>query len=170
MLDDHRAHAPAVGEILAMPTLVALPENQSTNRWHHEREGSMVLAVLHGAECQPCLDYAGSLASQADRYRLWGGRPLIVLPSAGATARGFAERSPLQILADLSGSALARWHIGPREAAVLVADRWRQVYLAVNSGAGHELPDPETEITDVVMGIGIQCPECGVPDVPSTGL
>jgi hypothetical protein len=161
---------PAVGEILATAFLVVLPGGEETPLWHRPSDGSLVLAFLHGAGCHPCVEYATALAESSSTYRSWGGQAILVVSAAGPAARRLAGRVPLRVAADPGGAARSRWRIGRRDAALVVTDRWRQVYAAWNAGGSHKLPSPSGEVADTLALIGIQCPECGVPDVPAAPL
>lgn len=160
---------PEVGEILVLPELVILPEAQAATRWHRESDGSLVLFVAHSAHCPECVVYAESLAAQSNEFGWWGGRSTVVLPAADSSARGLASRLPLRFVADPKCAARDRWRLDDGDGALVVADRWGQVYLSVNVGQGHALPTIGT-VTRVLTQIGIQCPECGVPDVPWPGV
>lgn len=157
---------PTVGEILVLPDLVVLPEVGDPRRWHIESDGSLVIFVAHSSDCPGCIGYAEDLAVQTDEFGWWGGRSTVVLPAADAPSAELAERLALRCVADTEGSARHRWHLGTSDAAVIVADRWGQVYLVANAGDGHSLPEPASDVRRVLTRIGIQCPECGVPDVP----
>lgn len=157
---------PSVGEILVLPDLVVLPEAGKPRRWHIDSDGSLVVFVAHSSDCPGCLSYAADLVAQADEFGWWGGRSTVVLPAADASGAELAGRLTLKCVADIEGSGRRRWHLGASDAAVIVADRWGQVYLVADAGDGHDLPDPASDVMRVLTRIGIQCPECGVPDVP----
>jgi hypothetical protein len=51
---------------------------------------------------------------------------------------------------------------------LLVADRYGQIFHVVAAPVGHVFPSAR-ELTEWLKYLGTLCPECDVPDEPSTG-
>jgi hypothetical protein len=128
------------------------------------RHSSVV--VFPHARCDDCLVYLLRLDALAGDLTVWGGRPLAVLLEE-AEARGLARQLSFPVLLD-DGRARNRAGLQPDRAAVFVADRFGTVYRSDRTGWDHHFPG-DREIVDEVRFIGIQCPECGVPDEPPRG-
>ena len=108
-----------------------------------------VLVSIHAAACQDCRRYLEELAGSSSEFYLWDARLLIVVPGIAAQLRpGFG-----QVLADEAGQIAA-----PGQAAVLVADRYGQIFDAVYAGAGHNLPAPR-QLEEWLKFLGTLCPE-----------
>lgn len=113
--------------------------------------------------------YLEALAEHRARFRVWDGRPLIVVPEppveGGGPAPGPAVL-PYPIVTDAEGSARRRCGLARDDRAVIIADRWGEVYRAWTAESCEGLPDA-VEIEEWVRFITTQCPECGVPDEPT---
>jgi hypothetical protein len=127
------------------------------------RHASSVVVLPH-PHCGDCLSFLHRLDELADELSIWDGLPLAVV-SEEAEARALAEQLPFPVLFDRDARARRRAGIPEDGAAVLVADRFGTVY---RSDRDHRFPDSR-EIVSEVRFIGIQCPECGVPDEPPGG-
>lgn len=161
--------------------------------WRAPPRGAPVVAFLAGGA--DSREYVGALADAEPRFRLWNGRPLVVLPPGGGaesvaptaqasdadpgaagtaaaaasenlTPAGALER--LTILADPEGEAHRRCGVDEGVAALIVADRWGQIYAVERARTERELPGPR-EIEEWLRYLATQCPECGVPDEPGRG-
>jgi len=127
--------------------------------------------------------YARDFAASVAAFRLWYGRPLLVVPSAerataligdgdgnGGAGAGESGADGLQVAVDPDGELRRRLGLDDASWGVFVADRWGILY--------HVARSPET---DALLGVGeieewlrylaTQCPECGVIDepIPSRG-
>jgi len=118
--------------------------------------------------------YARDFAASVAAFRVWYGRPLLVVPSADRAREliggGDGSGDGLQVALDLDGELRRRLGLDDASWGVFVADRWGILY--------HVARSPET---DALLGVGeieewlrylaTQCPECGVIDepIPSRG-
>lgn len=144
------------------------------------RRGNTVLFLAHGTECSGCLAWAESLVRSAgDELEAWDAR-LLVAPPASPTSPSsppdrrapgsYADRvepfvPPALTTLDPGGRIRRRCGIDDGDAAVLVADRWGQVYHRSVAREASGLSGV-AEIVKWARYMTIQCPECGVPDEP----
>lgn len=130
------------------------------NLRRQERFGRIVF-FPHSLGCAGCREYADVLAREAGAFAHWDGRPVLVAPSGDeAEARVLAHSAAtLGVLADLAGDvARSRAGVPPGSAAVLVADRFGDVWYGGDAGAGHALPDAR-ELEEWLKYLGTMCPE-----------
>lgn len=158
---------PGVGGRL--PPLV-LPRARDGARvpWRAPQRGAPVVVFLAGIESGR--DYVRRLGGRAAELRVWTGRPMVVLPvgaRGGEEALG-RQGEGMELLADPDGEAHRRCGVGEGEAALFIADRWGQIYLAERAPAESELPNVG-EVEEWLRYLSTQCPECGVPDEPGRG-
>lgn len=136
--------------------------------WRASQRGAPVVVFL--ADLESGRGYVRKLQDREAELRVWSGRPMVVLP-VGA---GGGEGAPgslgdgVELLADPDGEAHRRCEVGKGEAALFIADRWGQVYLAERAPSESDLPDVG-EIEEWMRYLSTQCPECGVPDEPGRG-
>ena len=156
----------AVGDRLPPLTLPSADGGPPVE-WRDTSRGAAVLVLPHSADCRACRAYLETLAAGDEAVRLWGGRTLALLPAGVDEARAFARecRLPFPVIPDPDGDARRRCGVLASAAAVLVADRWGQLYDVAVAGAGHELPSAD-EVEAWLRFLATQCPECGVPDEP----
>jgi hypothetical protein len=88
------------------------------------------------------------LAASGREFEDWDARLLVVLPEAGRLPVAFAT-----VVSD-TGGVLAE----TGSAAVIVADRYGQVFHAYGAGTGHQFPPPR-EIEEWLKYLGTLCPE-----------
>lgn len=175
----HRQHAAAASEPLLRPgdRLPPLTLEATGGRSIHLRAPSRDASVLvfpHSAECEDCRAYLRALSDEADELRQWYGRILAVLPpcpaAESAASNGEARDRSLAfpVLMDTSGEARERCGVAPGEAAILIADRYGEVYEATGAGAEHAFPSVR-DVESWLRFLATQCPECGVIDEPGFG-
>jgi peroxiredoxin len=117
---------------------------------------SPVLALVHGAGCEPCERFVAELDALAPELREWDARVLVVGPEA-PDDDGPPRDSRFPRLSDPEGrlaSALA-----VRAPAVVIADQWGAVHERSPAGDGHHFPAP-AEIVDWLRFLAVRCPEC----------
>ncbi len=126
---------------------------------------AILLFVPHHPECEECVRVLHDLAAQQTEYGLWDGK-LVVVARDAAAARSVALRLPeLVVAVDATGAVVS--DVAASGAGALLADRYGEVYHAWLVGRGeHEFPDA-TEVRDWFRFLTMQCPECGVPDIPT---
>ena len=125
------------------------------------RHRSQVLVVTHRKQCDECTAYLASFAAVADGIRA---EKAEVLALVGADWDTLPLETPAVAFEDDGGLAA---RLSPDdEPVVAVADRYGQLFLVEKAGAEHRFPQHQ-RIVHCLLDIGIRCPECGVPDVPS---
>ncbi|HEX7123605.1 MAG TPA: redoxin domain-containing protein [Gemmatimonadaceae bacterium] len=115
---------------------------------------STVLVRIHHARCAECLAYLEELSRAVSDFAAWDGRVVVVVPGTMADAERAkaGPARPFTVLADEE-------HQVPLDgAAVVIADRYDQIYHLAEAGEGHALPSP-VDIEDWLRYIATQCPE-----------
>ena len=122
--------------------------------------GSTVLLLVRDEALPAANGYIATLEKHAPGICDWYARILIVTESKAAdtilpTGRGDE--------ADWNELALS-----PGESALLIADRWGEIYFAQHTRSFDDLPSA-AEIEEWTRFLATQCPECGVIDEPGYG-
>jgi hypothetical protein len=76
-------------------------------------------------------------------------------------------RLPFRLLSDAAGQVAAREALGAP--AVLITDRFSDIWAAWDAGAGHAFPSPQ-EISSWLEFVELQCRECEAPEWPPEQL
>lgn len=151
-----------VGELL--PPLVSRTD-RGTFPWRSPARGSLVVVFLQSEDRPAHRTYLDELSTAAPDLTSWGARILVIMPGGNGsiqTPEGGAP--PVTVVTEMDAEA-ARTGIGSGEDAIIIADRWGQVYYIARTTTTQELPDPG-EIEGWLRYLATQCPECGVPDQP----
>lgn len=150
-------------ELTAKLPYVALERVGRAGEENLRRQERFARAVFftHGGGCAECAAYARTLAGAVPALADWDARVLVVFPPGDrAAATSLAEEAPgLSVLLD-TASTRARSTAGvrPESAALLVADRFGDLWHGYDAGAGHRLPDIR-ELEDWLRYLGTLCPE-----------
>lgn len=119
--------------------------------------GPRVLVTLHQQDCDECIDYVKSLASERERLESWGAEMVVIstgsLSDGGSVLAGLGVpvlEDPTHVVAD-------------GRLTVLIADEWGEVYFASEPTETHGPIAPE-EVVEWVKFVSIQCPECEGPE------
>lgn len=125
------------------------------------RRYAQVLVVTHADPCQECAAYVRSFADVAQQVQVEKGDVVAVAGRGWSGDSGF----PVPVAVD-DGV------VGPRLSpggtpTVAVADRFGQLFVLFDAGDHHGFPTHD-DILTTLLNIAIRCPECGVPDVPSS--
>lgn len=148
-----------LGDVLAYRSLRPLTAGEAVGVGSNVRR-AQVLALTHSEPCAACAAYLVSLHEAAERI---DGEKADVAAVVTPQWKEGAASLPLPALIDdgVISSRLSRRH----EPVVAVVDRFGQLFARFDAGDDHRFPAPE-QILTCLLGIGIGCPECGVPDVP----
>ncbi len=150
-----------------LPALVSHADSGEL-RWRDPARGSTVAVFLQSDDRDADLAYLRALDSSARDFRLWDGRVIVVMPGRpsepGARAEGVERPTSISVVTEAYGEAE---HCGVRggEDAILIADRWGQIYHGARGATPAALPTP-AEIEEWLQYLATQCPECGVIDEP----
>lgn len=136
--------------------------------WRAPAQGALVVVFLGSPAGEGAQTYLRELAAEAPEFRIWNGRLLVVLPPGGEGASGVPQSVslPFPVAVDPEGEARRQCGVAEREYAIIVADRWGQVYHVARGASTDALPGP-AEIQSWLRFLATQCPECGVPDEPT---
>jgi len=133
----------------------------------HSRDALVLLLLPRGSGAYD--DYLQRLAGAAAELEEWYAELLVVVHGEGGEAeRWEGPGGRLTVLADPEGAAARRIGVGAGEAALVIADRYGQIYEVTRAGHPQELPSP-AQIEEWVKFLATQCPECGVIDEPGHG-
>jgi hypothetical protein len=126
----------------------------------HIAVGSFLPAVKlpsADAACERCRAYLRELEAHHDDFAAWDGRVVVVVPGALEAALQLREAVGVRssVAADPEGRAPFAGEAGP---ALLVADRYGQLYHLARGGAEHRLPEPR-ELEEWLKFLATQCPE-----------
>jgi len=128
------------------------------------RPRALVLVVTHAGPCDDCRGYLESFRTVAPSYKAEKS-DVVALVGPEWDPASWASWAAGAVPDERLRDALA----GPGHPAVAVVDRFGQLFRRVDAGAGHAFPD-HAGVLQTLIDIGIRCPECGVPDVPSPDL
>lgn len=148
-----------LGDVLASRSLRPLTAGDAVAAGGNLRR-AQVLALTHPEPCAACAAYLTSLHEATE---LIEGERAEVLAIVTPQWEDRAASLPLPALVDdgVISSRLSRLH----EPVVAIVDRFGQLFARFDAGDAHLFPEHE-QILTCLLGIGIGCPECGVPDVP----
>lgn len=142
----------AVGAFL--PFLELPPATGRSVQLRSPGRSATVLVRIHNARCAECLAYVEALSKAVSDFTAWDGRVVVLVPGTVADAEAVkaGPARPFTVLADEQSQV-------PLDgAAVVIADRYDQIYHVVDAGEGHALPSPG-DIEDWLRYIATQCPE-----------
>lgn len=139
--------------------------NGNKLRWRDPTRGSVVAVFLQSDDRAADLSYLQGLDAAAPTLRLWDGRVIVVMPDAPPRTDAGAERAAELLLVTDSGEEAERCGVRDNEDAILIADRWGQIFHGARGATAAALPTP-AEIEEWVQFLAMQCPECGVIDEP----
>jgi len=148
-----------------LPALTLPDEDGSPVRLRDPARGAPVILLLPDHPAKGFAGYAESLAAARERLRAWYGRPLLVTGAGGGSP---LRRPHLPVLNDREGSLRSRSGAGGKAGALVVADRWGQIYLLTATEQAGDLPAIDA-LEEWVKYLATQCPECGVIDEPGHG-
>lgn len=122
---------------------------------------AQVLALTHAFPCQDCARYLESFGEVLESVRVEKAQ---VLALVGPGWKDHVADLPVTavVVDDVLHDALSP----AKTPVVAVVDRFGQIFTTVDAGEAHSFPE-HVEILSTLLDIGIRCPECGVPDVPS---
>ncbi|HWV57033.1 MAG TPA: hypothetical protein VNZ57_06125 [Longimicrobiales bacterium] len=176
---DARTQPPALrtGSRLPVITLTSVASGRPVSLREPAAGAPAILALPPRPE--RFAEYARTFASKRQGYTYWAGRPIVIisgdLDNATKTAAeiGLADTAEGQIgettvLIDAAGSLRRKWGLADEEAAVIVADRWGEVYSVARASDPDDLPGTGA-VDEWLRFIATQCPECGVIDEPGLG-
>lgn len=135
-----------------------------------------VLVAGHGPGCEACCRYASRLTEAAAEFGRWDGEAIVVVGPGGGgeletprAAEGAAvEGSIRPALRDPEGAARRRLGVPEDRVALLIADRFGEVFLREEADEADALPEPDA-VLEWLRYLATQCPECGVPDTAGHG-
>lgn len=115
-----------------------------------------MLVFVHDRDCAACERYLDEIGAAVTGLGEWATRLLAVAPRGEPSS----DR-PFPVLVDEGGAVRRRLGIGDDEAAVLLADRWGELFEAATFGTEHDLPLPRQLIESAKI-LDVSCGECNV--------
>ena len=155
---------PVSGRMLSSFTLPDC-DGRAVSLWNYLQRLNVVLFFHHGANCGHCRDVLHELSANAAAYRDEEAIVLAIGPDHPPLTRQLANAvaCPFPLLSDPAGHAIARQNLDVP--ALLVSDRFGEIWAAWDGGNQHLLPDGR-EIKRWLEFVELQCPECGVAEWP----
>ncbi len=118
---------------------------------------ALLLVFAHPGRCTECASYLDEISGVVDDLRSWGTRLVGVLPDDED-----GEPGPFPLLRDQGDEGRRRLGIGAAEAAVILTDRWGEVFEVATYDSSHDLPLPRQLIESAKI-VDLTCGECNVP-------
>jgi hypothetical protein len=115
---------------------------------------AVVLAILHGSDCEQCAAYAGELVDAQQAFRSWDGLLVLAVPDEALRAAGSDAAPPEAVSRDMH-PVRDTFGGAPR---VIVADRFGHIFHVEEGGQAHRLPEPR-ELEAWLRFLATQCPE-----------
>ena len=148
------AHQP-IRQREVLPRL-SLPCADGNGKMALTGQQSSLLVFVHPDPCDDCAAYLGELAGAVDDLRAWATRLMVVAGKADVGDQ------PFPVLRDDDGAARHRIGIGDENAAVLLTDRWGEVFEVATFGPAHGFP-LRRELVESAKIVDLSCGECNVP-------
>jgi hypothetical protein len=122
--------------------------------------GSRVLLLVRDADLERARPFIAMLEQSLPELRDWYADALLVTEHA-------TPETALPV-ANAEHDAWSALGVRPGENALIIADRWGEVYFARQARSFTDWPPPP-RIEEWVRFLAMQCPECGVIDEPGYG-
>ena len=135
---------------------LTLPRAEGDGKMALTGQQSSLLVFVHPRPCDDCAAYLAELAGSLDDLRGWATRLLVVAGKVDVGDQLFP------VLRDDDGAARHRLGIGGEDAAVLLTDRWGEVFEVATFGPDHGFPLPR-ELVESAKIVDLSCGECNVP-------
>jgi peroxiredoxin len=133
----------------------------------HKQRHNMVILLHHGPSCRTCRSTLIEFNQSVDTFRQAEAVVLAISSDALAVLRSFASDFGLQfpLLSDPTGQVARNENL--TIPAIVVTDRFGEVWAAWSSDDTHTLPSME-EVRGWLEFIELQCRECEAPEWPLT--
>lgn len=131
--------------------------------WGRPSLGASVLILAADPYGEELRRYLDEVEPARQRFERLGGRFLLVVSGDVAIRDEGADPIDVPIVRDSNDTLRAGCGLEPGESALLVTDRWGEIYDVFTPASGHDWPDAE-ELQEWLYYLAMQCPECGVPD------
>jgi hypothetical protein len=141
------------GDRLPEISLRAVPGGQPV-RVRPARRRSSLFILVHGLDCERCVDFIRLVAAGSDLLREWDADPVVLLPDPLVAE---PRAGPLPMLSD--SEARFSGSLGVRAPACVIVDQWGEVHLKHEAGEDHSFA-AFSELVDWARFLAIQCPEC----------
>lgn len=156
------------GDRLPPMELSAAPDGKLLRVQTQTRDAIVLLLVP--ARSDAWKEYVSVLAEAAPDIEQWYARILVVI-SAGLNEAGRLREyvdGRLTVLADPGAGTHRQSGLDAKRAALLIVDRYGEVYDAVDAAHPGQLPTV-ADVEEWAKFLATQCPECGVIDEPGYG-
>ena len=122
--------------------------------------GSTVLLLVRDEALERARAYITTIEQHAAEISDWYARVLLV-----------TEHEQAHTMLPNARAAPEAWYelaMPPEDSALIIADRWGEIYFAQHTRTFTDLPTAK-EIEEWTRFLATQCPECGVIDEPGHG-
>ncbi|HEY8459480.1 MAG TPA: redoxin domain-containing protein [Blastocatellia bacterium] len=151
------------GQIIPAFSLTAANRRERIGPWNYKQRRNLAIFFIHSAECRMCVELLRAVAANYGEYQRLEAEALAIAPDEIDRLRRLAQELnlPFPVLADEEGKIRARYLTpsGQPEAAVVVTDRWGEIFARNFAGREHDLPS-EAGIREWLEFIELQCEEC----------
>ncbi len=143
-------------------------EGGQINVWRYRGKQNLVLFFAHSRECSRCREMIKELCDKYTDIKADETEILVVLPMSCNDALTLKKEigAECPVLCDEKREVFNRYGLlddrGQVSAAMLIADRFGEVYKAFFADEAHGFPSVN-DLTSWLRFIEIQCPECGAP-------
>lgn len=114
---------------------------------------NLALLLAHRPGCDPCAEMLRNLEGNLDLMRGEDADVMAIVPGDPAEVERLVQRLALSFPVLLDPAALLH-----DDAAIIVTDRFGEIFATVQAGKDHRLP-AVGEIAGELAYIGVQCPE-----------
>ncbi len=134
-------------------------EGRPVQLWQYLQRSNVLLFFHHGVGCAACAATLRELAAHMDAYHQQETVALAIGPDQLAENQQLAAQlgHPFPLLSDPAGSIIAQQ--GLDTPALVIADRWGEIWKAWVGGTDHQLPSAK-DILQWLVFIESQCEEC----------
>jgi peroxiredoxin len=129
------------------------PEGREIRSQSYRQRSNLVLLFHHGRDCARCHEMLADFDAGSEEIRDQSATILAIGPEAPAAS--------FPMLLDSSGEVTARQ--GLTVPAVVIVDRFGEIWAAWEGGADHRLPSSK-DVIEWLEFLEVQCPECEPPE------
>ncbi|HET8522807.1 MAG TPA: redoxin domain-containing protein [Thermomicrobiales bacterium] len=145
-------HGPATGKMLR-PFAGQTTDGQTIRSQSYRQRSNLVLLFHHGRDCAPCQAMLADIGAHIDEIQDQATAVLAIGPDG--------EARPFPMLTDPSGEIAKQQ--GLAAPAVVIVDRFGEIWAAWEGGADHHLPHAD-DVIEWLEFLEVQCPECEPPE------
>ena len=147
-------------DLSSLKRLPALELRGMTGVMRLDPRESLVLLLMRDAALPRAHKYIAQLEAHLSEFRAWDTRLIVI-----------TEKESIESGLETASTSPEKWHtlgIAAGKSALIIADRWGEVYFAQQTETFADMLSPE-QVEEWVRYLATQCPECGVIDESGRG-